>query len=258
MIALVTGASRGVGRGVALGLHAAGFTVYATGRTVAYADLPHPILRVPCDHRDDAQTAAVFARISGRKAAPLDVLVNNAWGGYERMVEGGRFTWAEPFWNQPMHRWDSMVTTGVRAALVASAHAARLMIARGAGLIVNVSYWAARKHMGNVIYGLAKAATDKMTADMAEELRPHRVAVVSLYPGLVRTEFVMAAAQAGALHLGNSESPEFVGRAVAALAADPKILERSGRVLIAAELAREYGFTDVDGKTPTPLTLETA
>jgi len=125
------------------------------------------------------------------------------------------------------------------------------------GLIVNVSFWAAKKHIGNVIYGVAKAATDKMTADMAHELRAHGIAVVSLYPGLVRTEAVLQAAEGGWLDLSNSESPEFIGRVVAALARDPAILERSGQVLVAASVALELGVADVDGRRPVPLTLET-
>ena len=127
------------------------------------------------------------------------------------------------------------------------------MIAKGRGLIVNISFWAAQKHIGNVAYGVSKAATDKMTADMANELTPHGVAVVSLYPGLVRTEKVMEAAQW--LDLTNSESPEFIGRAVAALAADPEVIRHTGKVLVAAALAQEYGFTDIDGKAPRPLTI---
>src|SRR5581483_5445262 len=111
---------------------------------------------------------------------------------YERMVEDGAFTWVLPFWEQPMHRWTSMFDGGVRAAFVAGAHAARLMLPRKRGLIVNISFWAAQKRVGNVLYGMSKAATDKMTADTAAELRPHGVAVVSLYPGLVRTELVRA------------------------------------------------------------------
>ena len=122
-----------------------------------------------------------------------------------------------------------------------------------ARLIINISFWAAQKHIGNVAYGVSKAATDKMTADMAIELRPHGVAVVSLYPGLVRTEKIMEAA--AWLDLTNSESPEFVGRAVAALAADPNVMRHTGTVQVAASVAIEYGFQDVDGKSPRPLTL---
>jgi dehydrogenase/reductase SDR family member 1 len=255
--ALVTGASRGVGRGVAIALSEAGFRVYATGRGVGAADLPGGVFRVPCDHLRDEETAAVFARIRAQ-ADSLDVLVNAAWGGYERMVEGGAFTWQLPFWEQPAHRWTGMLDAGVRAAFVASSHAAGMMVRRGSGLIVNIGYWAARKYMANVIYGVAKAATDKMTADMAHELRPHGVAVVSLYPGLVRTESVVAAAKDGWLDLSNSESPEFIGRVIAALARDPALMERTGKAVVAAEIAAELGVADLDGRQPAPLTLETA
>src|SRR5689334_4039569 len=117
-VALVTGASRGVGRGAAIGLAESGFSVFATGRTIAAADLPDAIQRVPCDHLHDAQTAAAFAHVAGG----LDVLVNSAWGGYQQMVEGGQFTWAVPFWEQPLHRWTSMMDAGVRAAFIAASH----------------------------------------------------------------------------------------------------------------------------------------
>jgi dehydrogenase/reductase SDR family protein 1 len=248
-VALVTGASRGVGRGVALALHAAGATVYATGRTILAADLPAGVIRLPCDHTQDAETASVFAKLASDEAR-LDVLVNNAWGGYEGMVEDGRFTWPAPFFEQPLRRWDAMFHAGVRAAFVASAHAARLMLPARRGLIVNVSFWAAKKRIGNALYGVAKAATDRLTSECAHDLRPHSIAVVSLYPGLVRTEAVLAA---GVFDLSNSESPEFVGRAVAALARDRDVMRWSGRVAVAAELGLEYGFRDVDGRQPRPL-----
>jgi NAD(P)-dependent dehydrogenase (short-subunit alcohol dehydrogenase family) len=150
-----------------------------------------------------------------------------------------------------------MMDAGVRAAFVAASYAARIMVQRKRGLIVNISHWAAQKRIGNTIYGVSKAATDKMTADMAEELRSHGIAVVSLYPGLVRTELVMAAAAGGWFDLANSESPEFIGRVIAALAGDARLMERSGKVCVAAALAQGYGVSDVDGKHPTPLTLET-
>ncbi len=251
-VALVTGASRGVGRGVAIALHRAGASVWATGRTIASADLPAGVTRVPCDHTSDSDVAAAFAKLAAT-AGRLDVLVNNAWGGYERMVDGGRFTWGDPFWEQPTWRWDAMLGAGARAAFVASAHAARLMVPARRGLIVNVSHWAAQKRIGNALYGIAKAATDRLTTECAHELAPHGVAVVTLYPGLVRTKAVLAA---GVFDLSNSESPEFQGRAVAALARDPDVLRHTGRVTVTAQLALDYGFTDVDGKQPRPLTIE--
>ena len=252
-VALVTGGSRGVGNGTALGLAEAGATVYVTGRSVENAQLSDGCIPIRCDHTNDHEVEAVFARIA-RENSRLDILVNNVWGGYENMVESGAFTWGLPFWKQSLKRWDSMFAAGVRASYVASCHAARVMAPARRGLIVNISFWAAQKHVANAAYGVAKAATDKMTADMSHELCEHNVAVVSLYPGLVRTEKVMEAA--AYLDLSNSESPQFIGRAVAALAADPELMRKSGQVVVAAALAREYGFTDIDGKQPTPLTLE--
>jgi dehydrogenase/reductase SDR family protein 1 len=252
-VALVTGGTSGVGRGVGRALAAHGARVFVTGRS-SHDGVPldEHVTGIRCDHRLDAQVTAAFEHVA-REARGIDILVNNVWGGYERMVEDGQFTWPKPFWEQPLWRWDPMFSAGVRAHYHASQLAAPAMVANRRGLIVNISFWAAQKHIANVAYGVSKAATDKMTADMAAELRPYGVAVVSLYPGLVRTEKVMEAA--AWLDLTNSESPEFVGRAVAALAADPDVIRHSGKVLVAASLATLYGFTDIDGKTPRPLTL---
>ena len=252
-VAIVTGATKGVGGGIARELARQGARVFVTGRTVRDGEqLGERITSIRCDHERDADVAAAFTRIRSECNA-IDILVNNVWGGYERMIEDGQFTWTKPFWEQPVWRWDAMFAAGVRAHYHASQLAAPSMIAARRGLIVNISFWAAQKHIGNVAYGVSKAATDKLTADMATELKSSGVAVVSLYPGLVRTEKVMEAAQW--LDLSNSESPEFIGRAVAALATDPEVLRHTGQVLVAAALATAYGFTDIDGKMPRPLTL---
>lgn len=250
-VVLVTGASRGVGRGVATALADAGVKVYAVGRHVQDADLPQAVHRMRCDVNDDEALDQLFDHVAAAEGR-LDGLVNAAWGGYQRMVENGQFTWPLPFWLQPRWRWEAMVTTGVRAAFVASQRAAQVMVPEKRGLIVNISSWPAQKYIGNVVYGIAKAATDKLTTDCAHELGPHGITVVALYPGLVRTEAVLAA---GVFDLSNSESPEFQGRAVAALLADDQAHRWNGKVLVTAALAQEYGFSDVDGQHPRPLTI---
>ena len=251
-VAVITGGTLGVGRGVARALADEGARVFVTGRSAPDGAAEGGVMNIRCDHREDADVQSAFARIT-QDTSGIDILVNNVWGGYERMIDNGAITWSKPFWEQPLWRWDAMFGAGVRAHYHASQLAAPSMIAKGRGLIINISFWAAQKHIGNVAYGVSKAATDKMTADMAHELRPHGVAVVSLYPGLVRTEKVMEAA--AWLDMTNSESPEFIGRAVAALAADPDVMRYTGTVQVAASVAIEYGFKDVDGKAPRPLTL---
>ena len=196
---------------------------------------------------------SVFQKIA-KESRKIDLLVNNAWAGYENMREGSRFTYFKPFWEQPFWRWDAMFHSGVRAAYTSSALAARLMTKKKRGLIVNISYWSAQVYMSNTQYGVSKAAVDKMSAYMAHELKKFNVAVVSLYPGLVRTESVMKNARH--FDMSNSESPQFIGRVIAALAADPDIMKKSGKVLVAAQEALEYGIQDIDGRQPRPLTIE--
>jgi NAD(P)-dependent dehydrogenase (short-subunit alcohol dehydrogenase family) len=272
-VAVVTGASRGVGKGIALGLGEAGATIYVTGRTkeegtdieklggtvFQTAEEVNAIggkgIAVHCDHRDDAQVENLFRRVREENGR-LDILANNAWGGYEQMEHDGEFTWLKPFWEQPFWRWDSMFDGGVRAAYVASALAARMMVEQQSGLIVNVSFWAAQKYIANVAYGAAKAAVDKMTADMAHEAEKYNIAVISLYPGLVRTESVLRAAEY--FDLSNSESPQFTGRVIAGLANDPNLMSRTGKVWVGAALANEYSIQDIDGKQPRPVSLEEA
>ncbi|MGR9171972.1 SDR family NAD(P)-dependent oxidoreductase [Rhizobium sp. KDH_Rht_773_N] len=270
VVALVTGASRGVGRGIALALLAEGATVHVTGRTRSEAQaglegasrgslegleqeaaaLPGRLVVHPCDHSDDAETARVAEAV--RAGNRLDILVNNAWPGYENMVEDGDFTWPRPFWEQPVWRWEAMMGTALRAAFLTSRALAPVMVSARRGLIVNISFWAAQFYDGNAIYGMAKAAADKMAADFAHDLRPHDVAAVALYPGLVRTEAVMQ--NAGYFDLSNSESPRFIGHVIAGLWRDPALMSKSGQVLVAAELARQYDIADVNGYRPVPLT----
>ncbi len=270
-VAVVSGASRGIGKGIALGLGEAGATVYITGRTTedgqSAAKLPGTIyqtaeevtrlggqgIAVRCDHRNDEQVQAVFDRIRSEQNR-LDILVNNVWGGYEHYTDGTEFWHEKGFWTMPLARWDAMFQAGVRAHYVASVLAAPIMITQLSGLIVNISFFAAQRDDRGVAYGVAKAASDRMAACMAHELREYNVAAVALYPGLVRTESVLKAN----FDLSNSESPQFIGRAVTALATDPEIMKKSGQILVAANLALEYGFTDIDGKQPRPISVAEA
>ena len=271
-VAVVTGASRGAGRAIALVLGQAGATVYVTGRSVrggaTTENRPETIdetaeavaarggvgIPVRVDHTVDAEVEALFARVR-QEQGRLDLLVNNAWGGYEGY--DGR-TFDAPFWQQSLRHWDGMFTAGVRAHFVANRFAAPLLIERGGGLIVGTVAWAFDAYLGNLFYDVAKAAIIRMALGMAEELRPHGVAAVALAPGFMRTERVLAAHAAEPFDLGPTESPEYLGRAVAALAADPGVLAKSGRLLTVGDLAREYGFTDVDGRQPEPFHLPNA
>jgi NAD(P)-dependent dehydrogenase (short-subunit alcohol dehydrogenase family) len=263
-VAVVTGGSRGAGRGIALTLGQAGATVYVTGRSVrggpATENLPGTIddtaeavtarggkgIAVRCDHTIDADVERLFARVD-QDAGRLDLLINNAWGGYERYDFR---TFGAPLHQQPLQRWDGMFTAGLRSALVASHFAVPLMLRRKQGLIVNITAWDRDKFLVNVFYDVAKNAVNRMTYGLARELRSHNIAVIALAPGFMRTERVSASFEAAGNreYLNFTESPEYAGRAIAALASDSNILGKSGKVLAVGDLAQEYGFTDIDGR----------
>lgn len=254
-IALVTGASRGGGKGIALALGEEGATVYVTGRSVrgepttlgrpgTIDDTADEVterggtgIPVRCDHTVDAQVEAVFARILGEHGR-LDLLVNNAWSGYELPLY-----FETPFWEMDWRHWDLMFQGGLRATMFASMLAAPAMIEARRGLIVNMTWVLDRPH-GVTFYEVVKNATNKLTEQMADDLRPHGVACIAVSPGWMRLERMDLTQEQAA----QAESPEFPGRAIAALASDPNVLEKSGGLFTTPALAREYGFTDVDGK----------
>lgn len=260
MTVIVTGATRGVGRGCAIELAAQGATVYITGRTLREGDSRWPgslestvgeaqalggvIEAVGCDHRDDAQVAAVFERVT-RERGRLDVLVNNAF-----LIPDDLDPTA-PFWESKLDCWDDMHQVGARSAYVGTWLAAPIMIAQGKGLIANVSSQGARYFAVHPAYGAAKSALDRTTRDCGYQLEAHGVATVSIWPSFVTTERMLALdADEWNLDLDGAESPRFTGRAIAALACDDRVMARSGRALTTRQLADDYGFVDVDGTLP--------
>lgn len=251
-VVLVTGGTRNVGKGIALGLGEAGATVYVTGRSISDKDVKGISeiggkgIAIVCNHENDEEVKRVFSQIQAQEGK-LDILVNNAWGGYNRLRNRTKykgFKWKEPFWNQPFELWDEMINVGVRSNFIASVYASEIMLKQKQGLIVNISFYASRKYYGNVIYGIAKAAVDKMSMDMAVELKPHRIACVSVYPGYINDNKKVPDPK--------KESSQFVGRAIAALGSDTNIMSKTGHILVAAQLAKEYGFKDVDKTQPVP------
>lgn len=286
-VALVTGGSRGIGKGIAVALGKRGMVVYVTGRTrpgeEAFCRLGGSVdetaalvdeaggqgVAVYCDHADDGQTQRVFEKIEAEQGR-LELLVNNAWGGYQRMqrkleeaLEGkksrgkmvagmeeafGEFT--NTFWELPLEDWDGMNRVGARSHYVAAVLAARLMTGAKGGLIVNLTADVSEIG-GQVAYGMAKAGVDRMTADTAAQLRDSGVAVVGLRPGMVLTEMFEERFRKGFLDEGDYarfEAPASVGRCVVALAQDGAVLEKTGQVLGTKEVATAYGLEVLDGR----------
>jgi len=268
-VAVVAGASRGIGKGIAVELGAAGAHVVVTGRTLQARPGAKPgsleataaeitaaggsATPVRCDFTDDDDVAALFAAVNHGHGS-LDILVNSVFNAHEFSDSIGR-----RFWELPVDTWGEVVDVGTRSAYTAAVHAAPMLLRSERGLIVNVSGRAAERYRYNVAYGVGKAALDKMTRDMAEELRDDAVAVVSIWPNVTRTENVdasSATSSAAAEAFGDLdllETPRYSGRAVVALAADERVMDRTGGRFWVAELGAHYGLTDEHGRShPVP------
>ena len=265
-VAVVTGASRGIGKGIALVLAEQGATVYVTGRTVNPGDyyLSGTVgetaaqctergtsrggrgIAIACDHANDEQVAAVFDQVR-RDEGKLDILVNNAFQLSDDLIE------PSPFWEKPLSNLE-MFAVGPRSHFVAAWHAAPLMIPQKSGLIVAINGYAAVTYTFGVVFGTAKTAVDRMARDMAIELKPHNVASISLWQGLTLTEkahYNLAQSKekmTSSITSMTGSSVEHPGRVIAALASDPEIMARSGGTFITTEVAMEYGITDIDGR----------
>ena len=243
-VAVVTGASRGAGRGIATALRATGWRVYSTGRTVT--DAGDGGVAVQVDHRDDAQVAALFERVA-RECGALDLLVNNAAAVHDQLI--GR----KPFWEKSIELAE-VLDVGLRSAYVASYFAAPLLVAAGRGLIAFTSSPGSVCYMHGPAYGAQKAGVDKLAADMAVDFDGTGVATVSIWMGILLTEKFVSAfdgqPEALAETAKDAETPEFTGRLIDRLWRDPSLPELSGQTVIGAELATRYGITDVDGRRP--------
>ncbi|HKD87980.1 MAG TPA: SDR family NAD(P)-dependent oxidoreductase [Streptosporangiaceae bacterium] len=263
-VAVVTGATRGAGLGIARVLGEEGATVYVTGRSVRGAptvpEYPGSIedaadqvtarggrgIPVRCDHTDEQSVVALFERVQAGHGR-LDVLVCNAWAGYMPYPEHNDW-FRQPFWEQSMERWDGMFTGGLRAHLMTARYGLPLMLPASQGLVIFTTFTMGRKYLGNVFYDVAKNGICRAAEVLASEVEDHEIAVLALTPGWVLAERMTDLAPS---QRAQTESVEYIGRAIAALATDPGVMRRSGQALAVGNLAREYGFTDIDGRQPT-------
>ncbi|CAD5119150.1 DgyrCDS7788 [Dimorphilus gyrociliatus] len=268
-ICLVTGASRGIGRGIAVQLGEAGAKVYITGRTlkpkpdskgVSLEEVAEEVqnrggicVPVVCDHSKDSDIDDLFRQISVENDGKLDVLVNNAYAAVTTLldtVEKKKFWQKEP----ANEHWDIVNNVGLRNHYICTVKAANMMVPRKTGLIINISSSGGLSYLFDVAYGVGKAALDRMSVDCGIELKKHNVTCVSLWPGAVKTELISAVSgemddRLKTMFFDYGESTEFSGKAIVCLASDPNVHKKTSRILITAELASEYGFKDIDGKT---------
>lgn len=261
-VAVVTGASRGAGRGIAIALGSHGCTVYVTGRSEKAGDHPLPGtiwetadavtqaggrgIAVRVDHADDSQVEALFARVSEDEGR-LDILVNNACALHDDLTAPGNF------WEKPLGIAE-MLNVGLRSAYVASFHAAPLMVAQRHGLIMFTSASGAAHYSFGPAYGAHKAGLDKFAADMAVDLRPFNVAALSIWMGALLTDRLRMVIASDPIKYKDleaaTETPEFTGHAIWALYSDPALMDMSGQAVIGAEMAVKYGFADQGGRQP--------
>ena len=262
-IAVVTGASRGAGRGIAFQLGSAGATVYVTGRSIKGAttdNRPETIeetadgvtlrggkgIAVRCDHTSDNDVRNLFEQIA-REQGRIDILVNSVFGGSESSLPSGDGRY---FWQRPLEHWDAMMVAGPQAYLLTTRYAVPLMVQHHKGLIVNITFFIKDKISGNLYYDLAMNAINRMTQGMAKELRDFNISAVAVCPGWMRTERVIDSGFGP--KDGATETTAYVGRAVVALASDTNVCKFSGDTIMVSELARKSEFTDVDGTQPLP------
>jgi len=270
-IALVTGGSRGAGRGIAVELGKAGATVYVTGRSTkdnSTNDWPGTIddtvsqieasggkgIAVRCDHTNDSETESVITQIR-KEQGKLDILVNNVWGAHDLGIE------YKPFWELPLKHWDTMFTAGVRAQLATNHFAIPLLRENKQALIVHTTFWDEDKYTGQFYYDLAKNSLIRMAYGLSIELKQDNIAVLAVSPGFMRTELVLKHHNVKEEHwqeseeLNRTETPYYIGRGIKALASDPNVIEKSGQVLRVGDLAKEYLFTDIDGQSIPPFKI---